>query len=86
MYLKFFGLSQFPFKSSPDVNVFYKSGSRQDILEALVYTVSRGDGITKVTGEVGSGKTMLLRLLADSLPKTFKCYILIRQIYLLKIC
>ncbi len=72
MYRKFFGLSKLPFKSSPDVNIFYKSGSRQDILEALVYTVSRGDGITKVTGEVGSGKTMLLRLLADSLPKNFK--------------
>ncbi|MCF6346133.1 MAG: AAA family ATPase [Thiomicrorhabdus sp.] len=37
-----------------------------------MYTVSRGDGITKVTGEVGSGKTMLLRLLADSLPKNFQ--------------
>ncbi len=72
MYRKFFGLSKLPFKSSPDIDIFYKSGSRQDILEALVYTVSRGDGITKVTGEVGSGKTMLLRLLADSLPQTFK--------------
>lgn len=72
MYRKFFGLSKFPFQSSPDVDIFYKSGSRQDILEALVYTVSRGDGITKVTGEVGSGKTMLLRLLADSLPPEFK--------------
>jgi type II secretory pathway predicted ATPase ExeA len=71
MYRKFFGLSKLPFKSSPDLDVFYKNGSRQDILEALVYTVVRGDGITKVTGEVGSGKTMLLRLLADSLPDNF---------------
>ncbi|VAW47826.1 hypothetical protein MNBD_GAMMA03-1935 [hydrothermal vent metagenome] len=71
MYRKFFGLTKLPFKSSPDLEVFYRCGSRQDILEALVYTVSRGDGITKVTGEVGSGKTMLLRLLADSLPENF---------------
>ncbi|MCF6254233.1 MAG: AAA family ATPase [Thiomicrorhabdus sp.] len=71
MYRAFFGLSKLPFKSSPDLDVFYKNGSRQDILEALVYTVVRGDGITKVTGEVGSGKTMLLRLLADSLPDNF---------------
>jgi len=71
MYRAFFGLNKLPFKSSPDMDVFYKNGSREDILEALVYTVVRGDGITKVTGEVGSGKTMLLRLLADSLPKNF---------------
>jgi len=71
MYRKHFGLTRLPFKSSPDISVFYKHGSRQDILEALVYTVVRGDGITKVTGEVGSGKTMLLRLLADSLPSNF---------------
>ncbi len=72
MYLKFFGFSKFPFNSAPDIRVFYKNGSRQEILEALVYTVSRGDGITKVTGEVGSGKTMLLRLLAETLPSHFK--------------
>jgi len=71
MYRAFFGLNKLPFKSSPDMDVFYKNGSRQEILEALVYTVVRGDGITKVTGEVGSGKTMLLRLLADALPKNF---------------
>ncbi len=71
MYRAFFGLNKLPFKSSPDIDVFYKNGSRQDILEALVYTVVRGDGITKVTGEVGSGKTMLLRLVADSLPEHF---------------
>ena len=50
--------------------MFFKDGSRAQILEALVYTVSRGDGIVKVTGEVGSGKTMLLRLLATRLPSS----------------
>ncbi len=71
MYRKYFGLNNLPFKTTPDISVFYKHGSRQEILEALVYTVTRGDGIVKVTGEVGCGKTMLLRLLAHSLPKSF---------------
>ncbi|NPA71569.1 MAG: AAA family ATPase [Gammaproteobacteria bacterium] len=71
MYRKFFGLNGLPFKTTPDVGVFYRNGSRQEILEALVYTVSRGDGIIKVTGEVGCGKTMLLRLLADTLSDDF---------------
>ncbi len=71
MYRKYFGLTNLPFKTTPDISVFYKHGSRQEILEALVYTVTRGDGIVKVTGEVGCGKTMLLRLLAHSLPSSF---------------
>jgi MSHA biogenesis protein MshM len=71
MYRKYFGLNKLPFKTTPDISVFYKHGSRQEILEALVYTVTRGDGIVKVTGEVGCGKTMLLRLLAHSLPSNF---------------
>jgi len=72
MYRKYFGLNSLPFKTTPDLDMFYKHGSRQEILEALIYTISRGDGIIKVTGEVGSGKTMLLRLLADSLPDYFE--------------
>jgi len=72
MYRKYFGLNSLPFKTTPDLDMFYKHGSRQEILEALIYTITRGDGIIKVTGEVGSGKTMLLRLLADSLPETFE--------------
>lgn len=71
MYRKYFGLNNLPFKTTPNISVFYKHGSRQEILDALVYTVTRGDGIVKVTGEVGCGKTMLLRLLAHSLPMNF---------------
>jgi len=69
MYRKFFGLTSLPFKTTPELQMFYRDGSREQILEALLYTVTRGDGILKVTGEVGSGKTMLLRLLASRLPE-----------------
>jgi type II secretory pathway predicted ATPase ExeA len=72
MYRKHFSLHSLPFKTTPDLSMFYKYGSREEILEALLYTVSRGDGIVKVTGEVGSGKTMLLRLLASKLSDDFE--------------
>ncbi|MFA9421043.1 MAG: AAA family ATPase [Gammaproteobacteria bacterium] len=70
MYEEYFGLSRPPFKISPDTSLFFEGGKRGDILGALVYAVQRGEGIVKVVGEVGSGKTMLCRMLQLKLPKT----------------
>ncbi|RUM90396.1 MAG: hypothetical protein DSZ27_09165 [Thiomicrospira sp.] len=76
MYCSFFGLQKLPFKISPDLSFFYKHASRDDIVQALQYSVERGDGIIKVVGEVGVGKTTLLRLLAEKLPSHYqKVYI-----------
>jgi type II secretory pathway predicted ATPase ExeA len=72
MYRAHFGLIQLPFKNAPDEHFFYGQASRREILNALIYVVRRGDAIVKVTGEVGCGKTTLLRLLADSLMTDFK--------------
>jgi MSHA biogenesis protein MshM len=69
MYYAFFGLNQAPFKITPDTDVFFEGGNRGAILEALIYAISNGEGIIKVTGEVGSGKTMLCRVLQTRLPK-----------------
>jgi len=68
MYYEFFGLSYPPFKITPDTDVFFEGGNRGAILEALIYAISQGEGIIKVTGEVGSGKTMLCRMLQMLLP------------------
>lgn len=68
MYYAFFGLSHAPFKITPDTEVFFEGGNRGAILEALIYAISQGEGIIKVTGEVGSGKTMLCRMLQTRLP------------------
>lgn len=68
MYYKFFGLTHPPFKITPDTDVFFEGGNRGAILEALIYAISNGEGIIKVTGEVGSGKTMLCRVLQTRLP------------------
>ncbi|MDG6778578.1 AAA family ATPase [Thiomicrorhabdus sp. zzn3] len=72
MYKTHFGLSKLPFKNTPDQHFFYEQASRLEILHALIYVIKRGDAIVKVTGEVGCGKTTLLRLLADSLDDSFR--------------
>jgi type II secretory pathway predicted ATPase ExeA/septal ring-binding cell division protein DamX len=68
MYYKFFGLKQPPFKITPDTDFFFEGGNRGAVLEALIYAITQGEGIVKVTGEVGSGKTMLCRVLQARLP------------------
>lgn len=68
MYYAFFGLKQPPFRITPDTDFFFEGGNRGAVLEALTYAITHGEGIVKVTGEVGSGKTMLCRVLQARLP------------------
>ncbi len=68
MYASFFGLSGAPFRITPDTRRFFSGAGRGAVLEALVYAVTSGEGIVKVVGEIGSGKTMLCRMLTESLP------------------
>jgi MSHA biogenesis protein MshM len=72
MYYGFFGLSRPPFKITPDTDMFFEGGNRGAILEALIYAISQGEGVIKVTGEVGSGKTMLCRMLQTRLPENIE--------------
>ena len=67
MYYDYFGLNQPPFKITPDTSLFFPGGNRGAILEALIYAVVNGEGIVKVVGEVGTGKTMLSRMLEQDL-------------------
>lgn len=68
MYLKHFGLAEPPFTITPVTGFFYSGANRGATLEALIYAIVHGEGIVKVTGEVGSGKTMLCRVLMERLP------------------
>lgn len=69
MYHAHFGLNQSPFSITPNPDFFYSGSKRGDILDALIYAVTHGEGIIKVTGEVGSGKTMLCRMLEGLMPE-----------------
>ncbi len=70
MYFDFFGLQEAPFRITPNTEYWHDGGQRGDVLAALLYAIGQGEGIVKVVGEVGSGKTMLCRKLVAQLPDT----------------
>ncbi|MBA3581438.1 MAG: AAA family ATPase [Gammaproteobacteria bacterium] len=69
MYLEHFGLNYPPFRITPDTRSFFAGAERGAVLEALQYAIVNGEGIIKVVGEVGTGKTMLCRMLETTLPE-----------------
>jgi MSHA biogenesis protein MshM len=72
LYLDHFGLTAPPFRITPGSDFFYAGANRGVILDALMYAIGSGDGIIKVVGEVGSGKTMLCRVLMERIPDTIQ--------------
>jgi type II secretory pathway predicted ATPase ExeA/septal ring-binding cell division protein DamX len=69
VYLGHFGLEEPPFRITPNTDFFFAGANRGATLEALLYAITHDEGIVKVTGEVGSGKTMLCRVLIERLPE-----------------
>ena len=67
MYKKFYNLTRNPFEVSPDPFFFYPTPRHNEALALLNYGVLRRKGLVVVTGEVGTGKTLLVRCLLDSL-------------------
>ena len=68
MYLEHFGLTEPPFRITPHTEFFFAGANRGATLDALIYSILHNEGIVKVSGEVGSGKTMLCRVLMERLP------------------
>jgi type II secretory pathway predicted ATPase ExeA len=68
MYIEHFGLAEPPFRITPHTEFFFSGANRGATLEALIYAILHHEGIVKVSGEVGSGKTMLCRVLMERLP------------------
>jgi general secretion pathway protein D len=73
LYLRHFGLSQAPFSITPDPAFFFAGAGRAGLLRGIEYSVRHQEGIVVVTGEVGSGKTMLCRTLLATLPRDIEC-------------
>ncbi len=71
MYEQFFGFSEKPFRLVPEPRFFYMSSPHRAALCHLQYGLEDRNGIVAITGEVGSGKTLLLRIMMDSVPRTF---------------
>lgn len=70
MYIQYFGLRENPFALPPDPRYLYLGVRHQEALAHLMYGITEGGGFVQLTGEVGTGKTMMVRALFDRLPET----------------
>ena len=68
MYETYYGFSAKPFRLRPDPHFFYGSKGHKRAMAYLDYGLSQGEGFIVITGEVGAGKTTLVRNLLNNLP------------------
>jgi general secretion pathway protein A len=69
MYTSFFGLSEKPFAITPDPRYLYLSERHAEALAHLLYGINESGGFIQLTGEVGTGKTTVVRTLLSRLPQ-----------------
>jgi general secretion pathway protein A len=69
MYLPFFGLNEKPFAITPDPRYLYLSERHAEALAHLLYGIKEAGGFIQLTGEVGTGKTTIIRSLLAQTPK-----------------
>ncbi len=71
MYTTHFGLREVPFGITPDTSFFFTSPHSQEALNTLLVAARNGEGFIKITGEVGTGKTLLCRKFMSTLGDDF---------------
>jgi MSHA biogenesis protein MshM len=71
MYTTHFGLAEMPFGITPDTSFFFTSPHSQEALNTLLVAAKNGEGFIKITGEVGTGKTLLCRKFMATLDEEF---------------
>jgi MSHA biogenesis protein MshM len=71
MYHAHFGLRELPFGITPDTSFFFSSPRSQEALNTLLVAARNGEGFIKITGEVGTGKTLLCRKFMATLGEGF---------------
>lgn len=70
MYREFYGLRELPFALTPDPRFIYFTPSHKEVMANLHYGIENGKGLIVVTGEVGTGKTTILRWMLQRLDRT----------------
>lgn len=71
MYLYHFGLRELPFTLTPNTSYYYGLPCHKEALEVILHALKSGEGFIKVTGEVGTGKTLICRKILNELPDHF---------------
>ncbi|MFH1021083.1 MAG: AAA family ATPase [Pseudomonadota bacterium] len=71
-YLEFFGLQEDPFRMTPDRNYYFPTKGHAGLREVIRYGLAGDEGFIIVTGEIGTGKTLMLRLMMDDLPDRYE--------------
>jgi MSHA biogenesis protein MshM len=71
MYKLHFGLRELPFSITPDTSFFFACSNYQEALNTLLVATKNGEGFIKITGEVGTGKTLLCRKFMATLDDSF---------------
>ena len=72
MYLYHFGINELPFSLTPNTHFYFGLPSHDEAMQVLNTALLTGEGFIKVTGEVGTGKTLLCRKLLNEIPDAFK--------------
>jgi general secretion pathway protein A len=70
VYAEFYGLKELPFALTPDPRFIYFTPSHREVMATLHYGIEAGKGLVVVTGEVGTGKTTILRWMMERLDRT----------------
>jgi general secretion pathway protein A len=70
VYAEFYGLEELPFALTPDPRFIYFTPSHTEVVANLHYGIESGKGLVVVTGEVGTGKTTILRWIMQQLDRT----------------
>ena len=71
MYLYHYGIKELPFTLTPNTSYFFGLPSHKEAIQVLLTALKTGEGFIKVTGEVGTGKTLICRKLLNELPDHF---------------
>ena len=69
MYMSYYRFREEPFGITPDPRFLFMSTSHRDALAAMVYGVSQRKGFVSIIGEVGAGKTIVLRAFLERLDR-----------------
>ncbi|MFH1767735.1 MAG: AAA family ATPase [Candidatus Omnitrophota bacterium] len=81
MYDDFYGLKRSPFSVTSDPELFFESSSHKEALISLLYGIRERKGLILITGEVGTGKTVICKILLKRLPSNIKTSLILNPFF-----